>query len=311
MDATSINDYKFSPDLLDVSINESEIDKEVQKIKYEANNLNGTVKIVTLLKAVTFIDLTSLGGGDTAATIEKLCKKALKPINELNFPWDEPLHTAAVCVYPLRIEDAVKVLKNCDIEHNISLATVAAGFPSGQYPLETRLGEIYYSLKCGAKEIDIVINRSLAIEHRWKDLYNELKCLRKACGKACMKTILATGELLNYENVYKASMVAMMAGSDFIKTSTGKEAVNATLPVGVIMCKAIKEYHAKTGRKIGFKPAGGIKTASDVLEWMTLIFNELGESWLNKQFFRIGASSVLDNIADEIDHTIKICNIHQ
>ncbi|KAK2585506.1 hypothetical protein KPH14_010157 [Odynerus spinipes] len=294
---------KINLDFLDVCIDESKIDEKVKEIKYEAECLNGTDKIDTLLKAVTFIDLTSLGGGDTADTIEKLCKKALQPIDKLKFTWNEPLYTAAVCVYPLRIHDAAKVLYNCGIKHNISIATVAAGFPSGQYPLETRLGEIYYAVQNGAKEIDIVINRPLALEQKWQDLYNEIICMRKACGTACMKTILATGELLNYNNVYKASMVAMMAGSDFIKTSTGKETVNATLPVGLIMCKAIKDYHAKTGRKVGFKPAGGIKTASDVLEWVILVKKGLGDSWLNKKLFRIGASSVLDNIANEINHT--------
>ncbi|XP_047350960.1 deoxyribose-phosphate aldolase [Vespa velutina] len=304
-DAENKINNAFSTDLLDVFIDELEINEKVRQIKHEANCINGTDKIVTLLRAVTFVDLTSLGGNDTAVTIEKLCKKALNPIDDLKFNWDEPLHTAAVCVYPLRIQDAIKVLQNSDVKHNISVASVAAGFPSGQYPLETRLGEIYYAAKIGAKEIDIVINRPLALEHKWKDLYNELRTMRKACNTTCMKTILATGELFNYYNVYKASMVAMMAGSDFIKTSTGKETVNATLSAGIVMCKAIKDYYAQTGKKVGFKPAGGIKTASDILEWMTLINKELDDSWLNKKLFRIGASSVLDSIANEINCTIS------
>ncbi|KAI4502325.1 hypothetical protein M0802_002237 [Mischocyttarus mexicanus] len=287
-------------DLLDTNIDEIEIRDKVNQIKEEAKSLNANDKTVILLKAITFIDLTSLGGNDTSATIEKLCERALNPLSEVTYNWNGPLHTAAVCIYPLRIKDAIYKLKNVETKHDISVATVAAGFPSGQYPLHTRLEEINYSVFTGAKEIDIVINRSLALELKWQDLYHELVSMRKACQTTCMKTILATGELPDYYNIYKASMVAMMAGSDFIKTSTGKETINATLPVGIVMCKAIKDYYAQTGRKVGFKPAGGIKTATDILEWMTLVDQELGDSWLNKKLFRIGASSVLNSIADEI-----------
>ncbi|XP_043501724.1 deoxyribose-phosphate aldolase [Polistes fuscatus] len=290
----------YCSDLLNTFIDELEIEKKVNHIKEAAKSLNETDKVRTLLKAITFIDLTSLGGNDTSATIKNLCKKALNPISEVKYDWNGLLHTAAVCVYPLRIQDAVYTLNNVETKHNISVATVAAGFPSGQYPLQTRLEEIHYSVHTGAKEIDIVINRPLALEQKWKQLYYELTSMRKACDSKCMKTILAVGELSDYYNIYKASMIAMMAGSDFIKTSTGKETVNATLPFGIVMCKAIKEYYAKTGRKVGFKPAGGIKTASDILEWMTLVNKELGDSWLDKKLFRIGASGVLDSIANEI-----------
>lgn len=293
----------YYSDLLDTFIDELEIKKKENEIKEAAKSLNGTNKIGTLLKAITFIDLTSLGGNDTSATIKNLCKKALNPISEVKYDWDELLHTAAVCVYPLRIQDALYTLNNVETKHNISVATVAAGFPSGQYPLQTRLEEIYYSVHTGANEIDIVINRPLALEQKWKQLYYELTSMRKACDSKCMKTILAAGELSDYYNVYKASMVAMMAGSDFIKTSTGKETINATLPFGIVMCKAIKDYYAQTGRKVGLKPAGGIKTALDILEWMTLVNKELGDSWLDKKLFRIGASSVLDSIANEIKMT--------
>ncbi|XP_015178779.1 PREDICTED: deoxyribose-phosphate aldolase [Polistes dominula] len=301
MEKVSIKNVgEYDADLLDTSIDELEIEKKVKQIKEEAKSLSVTDKIATLLKAITFIDLTSLAGNDTTESIEKLCKRALNPLSGVKYDWDEPLHTAAVCVYPLRIQDAINALKNVETKHDVFVVTVAAGFPSGQYPLQTRLEEVNYTVHTEAKEIDVVINRTLALEQKWKQLYDELKFMRKSCYNKCMKTILSVGELSNYYNVYKASMVAMMVESDFIKTSTGKDIVNPTLHDGIVMCKAIKDYYTRTGKKVGFKPAGGIKTASDVLEWMTLVKQELGNSWLDKTLFRIGASSVLDNIANEI-----------
>ncbi|XP_033210371.1 deoxyribose-phosphate aldolase [Belonocnema kinseyi] len=184
------------------------------------------------------------------------------------------------------------------------ILTVAAGFPTGQYPLETRLREIEIAVKSGATEIDVVINRSLALAHRWQELLFELKSMKKSCGPAHMKTILAVGELPSLQDVYKASIIAMQAGSDFIKTSTGKETINATLPVGIVMCRAIRDYYRETGRKVGFKPAGGIKTASQALQWMVLIKEELGNEWLDKSLFRFGASSLLDEILKALGDVI-------
>ncbi|KAG7199067.1 hypothetical protein KM043_017969 [Ampulex compressa] len=287
----------FNDDLLETNIDEDAIHRKVEDIRCKASGLDGNDKTAWLLQAIGFIDLTSLGGNDTSATIEALCKRALTPVTP-TFVCPKELHTAAVCVYPARISDAITALESIDATSKISIASVAAGFPSGQYPLKTRLFEIQYAVETGAQEIDIVINRTLAIEQNWKKLYEELVLMRDACGSNVhMKTILATGELPSLKDVYKASMVAILAGSDFIKTSTGKEAVNATLPVGLVMCKAIKDYYKLTHKKIGLKPAGGIKTAQDVLDWMTLIKVELGDEWLNKELFRIGASSVLDSIA--------------
>jgi len=181
---------------------------------------------------------------------------------------------------------------------------VATGFPSGQFPLSTRLQEIKLAVEAGAREIDIVINRSLALEHKWDEMYKEVVAMKAACGTAHMKSILAIGELGSMNNVYKASLVCMMAGSDFIKTSTGKEGVNATLPVGLVMCRAIREYQDRTGFRVGFKPAGGIRTAKDATTWLIMIKEELGDSWLNNKMFRIGASSLLTDIERQLFHWV-------
>merc|ERR1719382_1014557 len=187
---------------------------------------------------------------------------------------------------------------------DIPVAAVATGFPSGQMPLPTRLQEIKMAVADGAKEIDIVINRQLALEQRWTELYEEVKQMKAACGSAHMKSILAIGELGSMTNVYKASLACMMAGSDFIKTSTGKEGVNAILPVGLVMCRAIRDYHERTGYVVGFKPAGGIRTAKDAIAWLVLIKEELGDSWLNNKMFRIGASGLLLDIERQLFHWV-------
>nr|XP_035111152.1 deoxyribose-phosphate aldolase isoform X3 [Callithrix jacchus] len=227
-----------------------------------------------LLKAVTFIDLTTLSGDDTSSNIQRLCYKAK---------------------YPIR-EDLLKALNMHD--------KVATGFPAGQTHLKTRLEEIRLAVEDGAAEIDVVINRSLVLTGRWEALYDEIRQFRKACGEAHLKTILATGELGSLTNVYKASMIAMMAGSDFIKTSTGKETVNATFPVAIVMLRAIRDFFWKTGNKIGFKPAGGIRSAKDSLAWLSLVKEELGDEWLKPELFRIGASTLLSDIERQIYHHV-------
>nr|XP_040136890.1 deoxyribose-phosphate aldolase isoform X6 [Ictidomys tridecemlineatus] len=280
------------------------------------------IKAAWLLKAVTFIDLTTLSGDDTFSNIQRLCYKAKYPIREdllkaLNMH-DKGITTAAVCVYPARVCDAVKALKaaGCDIP----VASVATGFPAGQTHLKTRLEEIRLAVEDGASEIDVVIDRSLVLTGQWEALYDEIRQFRKACGEAHLKTILATGELGSLTNVYKASMIAMMAenispfltwvavisgpGSDFIKTSTGKETVNATFPVAIVMLRAIRDFFWKTGNKVGFKPAGGIRTAKDSLAWLSLIKEELGDEWLKPELFRIGASSLLTDIERQIYHHV-------
>lgn len=259
-----------------------------------------------LLKAVSCIDLTTLSGDDTPSNVQRLCLKALQPIrNDLLRDMDmhhTGLTTAAVCVYPSRVSDAVKTLKAAN--SSLPVASVATGFPAGQTPLQTRLEEVRLAVGDGATEIDIVINRTLALTGRWDALYAELQQFREACGNAHMKSILAVGELGTFNNVYKASLVAMMAGSDFIKTSTGKESVNATIPVAVVMSRAIRDYYLRTGYKVGFKPAGGIRTAQESLVWLVLVKEELGQEWLSPELFRIGASSLLADIERQIYHHV-------
>ncbi|XP_077324736.1 deoxyribose-phosphate aldolase isoform X1 [Lithobates pipiens] len=259
-----------------------------------------------LLKAVTCIDLTTLSGDDTPSNIHRLCFKAKHPIRDDLLQSikmeDFGVHTGAVCVYSARVQDTVKALKDagCDIP----VASVATGFPAGQTPLKTRLEEVRTAVDDGASEIDIVINRTLVLTGRWKELYEEIRLFREACGEAHMKTILGTGELGSLTNVYKASLVAMMAGSDFIKTSTGKESVNATYPVALVMVRAIRDYYWKTGIKVGFKPAGGIRSAKEALVWLSLIKEELGDEWLMPELFRIGASTLLSDIERQIYHHV-------
>ncbi|XP_037551598.1 deoxyribose-phosphate aldolase [Nematolebias whitei] len=259
-----------------------------------------------LLKAVTCMDLTTLAGDDTPSNVQRLCVKALQPVRSdllRNMDMhDKGITTAAVCVYPSRVADAVKSLKAAN--SSLPVASVATGFPAGQTPLETRLQEVLLAVGDGAAEIDIVINRTLALSGQWEAVYSELRQFREACGEAHMKAILATGELGTFTNIYKASMVAMMAGSDFIKTSTGKESVNATYPVAVVMLRAIRDYYLLTGHKVGFKPAGGIRTAQEALVWLTLVKEELGNDWLRPHLFRLGASSLLADIERQIYHHV-------
>uniref|UniRef100_A0A1A8RDY1 Deoxyribose-phosphate aldolase n=1 Tax=Nothobranchius rachovii TaxID=451742 RepID=A0A1A8RDY1_9TELE len=259
-----------------------------------------------LLKAVTCIDLTTLAGDDTPSNVHRLCLKAIQPVR-LDLLKNMDMHdkgitTAAVCVYPSRVADAVRSLKAAHFD--LPVASVATGFPAGQTPLETRLQEVRLAVRDGAAEIDVVINRTLALSGQWEAMYRELQQFREACGDAHMKTILATGELGTFTNIYKASIVSMMAGSDFIKTSTGKEPVNATYPVAIVMARAIRDYYLSTGYKVGFKPAGGIRTAHEALVWLTLIKEELGSDWLCPHLFRLGASSLLADIERQIYHYV-------
>lgn len=259
-----------------------------------------------LLRAVTCIDLTTLSGDDTDINVERLCYKAAHPVRrdllEALGMEESGLQCGAVCVYPARVAGAVASLKR--IGADIPVAAVATGFPSGQYHLKTRLEEVRLTVADGAKEIDIVINREMALSGNWQELYEELVAMREACGEAHMKAILAVGELGSLTNVYRASLVAMMAGADFIKTSTGKEGVNAILPVGLVMCRAIREYYQRTGVKVGFKPAGGLRQAKDALVWLILIKEELGDDWLNNHMFRIGASGLLGDIERQLFHYV-------
>ncbi len=257
-----------------------------------------------LLKAVTMIDLTTLAGDDTTGRVKRLCAKAKNPVRQEVLATlgveDIGLTTAAVCVYHDMLPQAKAALAGTPIE----LAAVSTGFPAGLSPLELRLKEIEASVAAGATEIDIVISRRHVLQGNWQALYDEVKSMREACGLAHMKSILATGELGTLRNVARASMVCMMAGSDFIKTSTGKEPVNATLPVSLVMLRMIRNYLERTGHKIGFKPAGGINTAKEALLYLFLMKEELGREWLQPQLFRFGASSLLGDIERQLEHAV-------
>jgi deoxyribose-phosphate aldolase len=258
-----------------------------------------------LLQAITCIDLTTLAGDDTPGKVRRLCAKARQPVRpdmlaDLGFK-DGTITVGAVCVYPSRVKEAVEALRGTDIP----VASVAAGFPDGQTPIPQRIAEIEQAIEAGAREIDIVITRTHALTGNWKALYDEVRLFRETCGEAAhLKTILGTGNLATLKQVYQASLVAMMAGSDFIKTSTGKESVNATLEYGLVMTRAIREYRDRTGYKIGFKPAGGISKAKLALAWMALMKEELGDEWLQPELFRFGASSLLTDLERQLYHFI-------
>ena len=255
-----------------------------------------------LVKALQLIDLTTLAGDDTPGRVHRLCVKARQPLREdlieaLGLA-DAPPHVGAVCVYPTMVAPAVQALEGS----GIPVASVATGFPAGLTPLRLRLEEIRMAVADGAEEIDIVITRAHVLDQDWQALYDEIRAMREMCGDAHLKAILATGDLKTLRNVYKASMVAMMAGADFIKTSTGKESVNATLPVSLVMVRCIRDYAERTGCAVGFKPAGGIRTAKQALDWLALMKDELGRSWLEPSLFRFGASGMLGDIERQLEH---------
>ena len=257
-----------------------------------------------LLQAIRCMDLTTLSSDDTPGRVQRLCSKALRPLKQELL--DDlgirslKITVGAVCVYHSLVETAVKVLQGS----GIPVAAVSTGFPHGLNPMPRRIEEIQDSVAAGAQEIDIVITRAHVFSGNWDALYQEIKSFREACGPAHLKTILGTGELGSLRNVAKASLVCMMAGADFIKTSTGKEPVNATLPVSLTMLRMIRDYHQQTGHVVGFKPAGGIRTAKQALEWQILIKEELGREWLEPELFRFGASGLLTDIERQLEHFV-------
>uniref|UniRef100_A0A7S1C953 deoxyribose-phosphate aldolase n=1 Tax=Bicosoecida sp. CB-2014 TaxID=1486930 RepID=A0A7S1C953_9STRA len=260
-----------------------------------------------LLRAVTCIDLTTLSGDDTTGKVQRMCAKARNPVRRdvlemlLGADWEArvgKIHCGAVCVYPARVPDAVRALEGT----GIPVASVATGFPSGQIKTEHKLAEIRQCVADGAREIDIVISRDLALKQDWRAMYEEVLAFRDACGPAHMKTILATGELPTLKMVYQASLVCMMAGADFIKTSTGKEPFNATIPVSLVMVRAAREYLERTGYPVGFKPAGGISSAKQALQYQAMMKDELGDEWTKPHMFRFGASTLLTDIERQLYH---------
>jgi deoxyribose-phosphate aldolase len=253
-----------------------------------------------LCKAISLMDLTTLSGDDSEGRVRRLCAKARQPVAQplLDALGMDGLTTGAVCVYHDMVETAVKALEGT----SIPVAAVSTGFPAGLSPFHLRIAEIKDSVAAGAQEIDIVISRRHVLTGNWQALYDEMRQMREACGDAHVKAILATGELGTLRNVARASLVCMMAGADFIKTSTGKEPVNATLPVTLTMIRAIRDFEGRTGVKVGYKPAGGISKAKDALVYLAMIKDELGNRWLQPDLFRFGASSLLGDIERQLEH---------
>src|SRR3989449_10252628 len=284
-----------------VRVNTSAVERRAQTL-VTRRTVKKDWQAAWLLRAITCMDLTTLSGDDTDERVRRLCAKARQPLQQelVQKLGVESLNVkvAAVCVYHTFVEAARRAVEGSGIH----VAAVSTGFPAGLSPFEERVAEIRRSVEAGADEIDVVITRAHVFGGKWQALYDEIGSFKNACGPAHLKAILATGDLLTLRNVARASLVAMMAGADFIKTSTGKEAVNATLPVSLVMTRAIREYAQETGMAVGFKPAGGIRTAKQALEWLALMREELGPSWMKAELFRFGASGMLADIERQLEH---------
>jgi deoxyribose-phosphate aldolase len=284
-----------------VRVNTSAVERRAQSLTTR-RTVKKDYQAAWLLRAVSCMDLTTLSGDDTDERVRRLCAKARQPIQhelvqKLGIE-SLDIKVAAVCVYHVFVETARRALEGSAIR----VAAVSTGFPAGLSPLAERVNEIRRSVEAGADEIDVVITRAHVFGAKWQALYDEIATFKHACGPAHLKVILGTGDLLTLRNVARASQVAMMAGADFIKTSTGKEPVNAILPVGLVMTRAIREYAHQTGYVVGFKPAGGIRTAKQSIEWLSLMKDELGPSWLKSDLFRFGASGMLADIERQLEH---------
>lgn len=287
----------------EVRVNTSAVERRVQS-QVARRSVKKDWQAAWLLRAITCMDLTTLSGDDTDERVRRLCAKARQPlqhelIKQLKIE-ELDIKVAAVCVYHLFVETAVHALEGS----GIPVAAVSTGFPAGLSPLAERVAEIRRSVEAGAQEIDVVITRAHVFGGRWQALYDEVAAFKQACGPVHMKVILATGDLLTLRNVARASVVAMMAGADFIKTSTGKESTNATLPVGLVMARAIRDYAEQTGMAVGFKAAGGIRTAKQSTDWLAMMKEELGPSWMRAELFRFGASGLLGDIERQLEHHV-------
>lgn len=285
----------------EVRINASAVERRAQS-QVARRTVKKEWQAAWLLRAITCMDLTTLSGDDTDERVRRLCAKGRHPIQqelEQKLGIEElQIKVAAICVYHTFVDTALRALEGSGIH----VAAVSTGFPAGLSPLAERVNEIRRSVEAGAHEIDVVITRAHVFGGRWQALYDEVAAFKQASGSAHMKVILGTGDLLTLRNVARASVVAMMAGADFIKTSTGKESTNATLPVGLVMTRAIREYAQQTGMAVGFKPAGGIRTAKQSIDWLAMIKEELGPSWMRSEMFRFGASGLLGDIERQLEH---------
>jgi len=285
----------------EVRVNTSAVERRAQS-QVARRTVKKEWQAAWLLRSISCMDLTTLSGDDTGERVRRLCAKGRYPlqrelVEKLGIE-DLGIKVAAICVYHTFIETALHALEGSGIH----VAAVSTGFPAGLSPLAERVSEIRRSVEAGAHEIDVVITRAHVFGGRWQALYDEIATFKQACGSTHMKVILGTGDLLTLRNVARASYVAMMAGADFIKTSTGKEPTNATLPVSLVMARAIREYAQQTGMAVGFKPAGGIRTAKQSIDWLAMIKEELGDSWLRAEMFRFGASGLLGDIERQLEH---------
>ena len=285
----------------EVRVNTSAVERRMQS-EVARRTVKKEWQAAWLLRAITCMDLTTLSGDDTDERVRRLCAKGRHPIQqelvEKLGVAELDIKVAAICVYHTFIETAKHALEGSGIH----VAAVSTGFPAGLSPLAERVAEIRRSVEAGADEIDVVITRAHVFGGRWQALYDEVAAFKQACGAAHMKVILGTGDLLTLRNIARASFVSMMAGADFIKTSTGKEPTNATLPVSLVMARAIREYAQQTGMAVGFKPAGGIRTAKQSIDWLAMMKEELGDSWLRAEMFRFGASGLLGDIERQLEH---------
>jgi deoxyribose-phosphate aldolase len=283
-----------------VRVNLSAVERRTSSLT-KRRTVKKEYQVAWLLKAITLLDLTTLSGDDTLGKVEKLCIKGLNPISNLILKQleiqNDTITVGAICVYHDLVAHAKKQLKG-----KLPVAAVSTGFPAGLSSFQTRKKEVLNSINSGADEIDIVINRSYVLRNEWKRLYDEVREFKEVARGKKIKAILGTGDVATLRNVAKASLVAMMAGADFIKTSTGKESVNANLNNSLVMLRMIREFYQMTGKKIGFKPAGGISTAKTVIEFLILVMEELGHDWINPKYLRIGASSLLIDIERQLYH---------
>jgi deoxyribose-phosphate aldolase len=287
----------------DVRVNTSAVENRAQT-QVARRTVKKEWQAAWLLRAITCMDLTTLSGDDTEERVRRLCAKARQPVQQdivRALAIEElEIKVAAVCVYHLFVETALHALEGSGVR----VAEVSTGFPAGLSPLAERVAEIRRSAEAGAHEIDVVITRAHVFGGRWQALYDEIAAFKQACGAAHMKVILATGDLMTLRNVVRASLVAMMAGADFIKTSTGKESINATLPVGLVMARCIREYAQQTGMAVGFKAAGGIRTAKQSTDWLAMMKEELGQPWMRAELFRFGVSGLLGDIERQLEHHV-------
>ncbi|MFL6529961.1 MAG: deoxyribose-phosphate aldolase [Chthoniobacterales bacterium] len=269
---------------------------EERAAAFTKRSIKTSAKLEGLKLAVSMMDLTTLEGKDTPGKVAFLCRKAMQPLDSR---YDVP-SCAAVCVYPNLVRAAKKFLG----ESGVKVASVATAFPSGLMPLRLKLDEVRSVVRDGADEVDMVINRGVFLAGDHNRTFDEIAAVKEACGEAHLKVILETGELQTYDNVRIASEIAMRAGADFIKTSTGKVNPAATMPVTLVMLEAIRDYFYETGVRIGMKPAGGIRTAKQALAWLVMVKETLGDDWLTPDLFRFGASTLVNDVLMQIVKTV-------